>query len=110
MNRPRQSRNVSEVLSAMRLEEKIEKASKSPIPLNERLHGRQLNMAGRKAYFEEYFTGIKLENQEIMPIGPFTDPRTTNSFKIGYQSGKLLIKRGIIPEEYQNIANNNKTR
>lgn len=109
-NKSRQSYNVREVEKAMRIKEQIERYSISQIPASERMFGKELNNAGRKAYFDEYFNGVKVENQEISPIGPFVDPRTTVSFKNGYQRGDFLVKSGIIPEEYQNIANNNRAR
>ena len=64
-------------------------------------------MAGRKAYFEEYFNGIKLENQIIPAIRPITDPRTAYNFKEGYKRGKFLVEKGVVPEEYQTNTKQN---
>ena len=100
--------NIREIEKAERFNEEIKKAS--VIPADEKAWGSMLNEAGRKAYFEEYFNGVEVENQEIGAIGPFQDPRTTVSFKTGYQRGEFLVRVGIVPGEYQSAENNNKTR
>ena len=102
------TRNVTHVGYDLRKDKELKKAAE--IPASERLFGQKLNEAGKKAYFEEYFNGIKLENQEIASIGPFADPRTTTSFQTGYQRGSFLVNAGIIPEKYQNMEDNKKTR
>ena len=102
--------NLNKVDQDMRFDEEIRRISERQTSPAERIHGRKLNEAGRNAYFEEYFNGVKLENQIIEPIGPFDDPRTTKSFQIGYERGPLLINMGLIPEKYQTIQNNKKAR
>lgn len=102
-----QNYNVKEIEKDRRFDEEIRKASE--IPADEKAWGSMLNEAGRKAYFEEYFNGVKVENQEIGAIGPFADPRTTVSFKNGYQRGEFLVRVGIVPGEYTNTENNKKT-
>ena len=57
-NKFRQSYNVNEVEQAMKMEEAIRKASE--MPASEKMFGSELNNAGRKAYFEEYFNGVKV--------------------------------------------------
>jgi len=94
----------------IRFDDKIKKATEKQqkdVPHKERQYGSELNMKGREAYFREYFEGVKLENQILEPIGPFTDIRETLSFRQGYQKGAFLVEQGIIPEEYKNIENNN---
>ena len=102
------SRNVERVRRYIEDDARLRKESE--IPAAERLFGQKLNEAGKNAFFEEYFNGIKLENQEIASIGPFADPRTTKSFKTGYQRGPVLVNAGLVPEKYQNIEDNKKTR
>lgn len=102
------SRYVEEIEREKRREEELRKAS--IVPADEKAFGSMLNEAGRKAYFEEYFNGVKVENQEIGAIGPFADPRKTVSFKTGYQRGEFLVKVGIVPEKYTSIEDNSKTR
>ena len=99
---------IREIEAEERFKRDIESASK--IPADEKEYGSKLNEAGRKAYFEEYFNGIKVENQEIGSIGPFADPRTTVSFKEGYARGEFLVKVGVVPSQYQTEENDNKTR
>lgn len=96
-----ESRNVSEVTSAKRHEQDLEKLYKAKGPIEERNWASELHMAGRKAYYEEYFNGIKLEDQIIPAISSFSDPRTTHNFIEGYKRGKFLVEQGIIPEDYQ---------
>ncbi len=104
----KESYNVGKVTDDIKFNKEIKNAS--VIPTEEKPYGSMLNEAGRKAYFEEYFNGVKVENQEIGSIGPFTDPRTTFSFKTGYKRGEFLVKVGIVPEKYTVEENNNKTR
>ena len=101
------SYNVDKINQEKKFDEEIRKAS--IVPADEKAYGSMLNEAGRKAYFEEYFNGVKVENQEIGAIGPFADPRTTVSFKTGYQRGEFLVKFGVVPEKYT-TEDNNKTR
>lgn len=104
----RNSYNVNEIAKAKKFDEEIRKASM--VPADEKAWGSMLNEAGRKAYFEEYFNGVKVANQEIGSVGPFADPRTTVSFKNGYARGEFLVKVGVVPSQYQTEENNSKTR
>lgn len=107
-NSYKQSYNVNKIEQDRKFDEEIRKASE--VPSDEKTWGSMLNEAGRKAYFEEYFNGVKVENQEIGSIGPFANPRTTVSFKNGYARGEFLVKVGIVPSQYQTEENNSKTR
>lgn len=86
-------------------------------PANERTYSKRLMEMGRKSYFEEYFNGIKVENQVFAKVGPFEDPKETKSFKMGYKRGSELITAAakikdirLIPEEYQNMAQHKLTK
>ena len=102
--------HLNQVEQDKRFDEQIRKVSERQISPAETTYGRKLNEAGRNAYFEEYFNGVKLENQIIEPIGPFADPKTTKSFQTGYERGPILINMGLIPEKYQTIENNKRAR
>lgn len=97
---------VKNLNNSMKFEERLEKLGEENAKYvqGERTgkNGAILNMMGRKAYFEEYFNGIKLENQifEKLP-GLDVDPKETYSFKLGYLRGEELVKIGNIPPEYQ---------
>ena len=104
----KESNNVRKVTDDLSFNKEIEKAS--VVPVDEKVWGSMLNEVGRKAYFEEYFNGVKVENQEIGSVGPFADPRTTVSFKNGYARGEFLVKVGVVPSQYQTEENNSKTR
>lgn len=77
---------------------------------NEKEFSKALNLEGRKSYFIEYYHDIKLEDQEIRQIGPFTDPRTTENFKTGYKRGMFLVEQGIVPDELSEIVKQSKHR
>lgn len=94
--------HLNQVEQDKRFDEQIRKVSERQISPAEITYGRVLNEAGRNAYFEEYFNGVKLENQIIEPIGPFADPRITKAFQKGYERGPILVDIGAIPEKYQN--------
>ena len=76
----------------------------------ERKYASDLNMLGRKAYFEEYFKGIKLEDQYFDSLGEITNPKETYHFRRGYERGKFLVENNVIPLEYKNINENKKHR
>ena len=85
-----------------RFKQNIEKQSKNNMMRQEEKGcSAELNIRGRKAFFEEYFDNIKLEDQIIPSVGPIEDPRITESFKNGYQRGKLLVKNGFDNDKYQ---------
>lgn len=67
----------------------------------EKGYSGELNLRGKKAYFESYFNGTELQDQVIPEVGPFADPRTTGSFILGYQRGKMLVEQGFNYKQYQ---------
>lgn len=97
-----ESNNVAQVTAANAFDNRIERMAKNAGPLIERNWAGELHMAGRKAYYEEYFNQIPVSEQDIPSIGPISDPRTAYNFKEGYKKGIFLVGQGIIPEEYQN--------
>ena len=105
--RNKYSYNVAKIAQGEKFDEEIRKAS--VVPADEKAFGSMLNKAGREAYYMEYFHGVKVGDQEIEKIGIFNDPRTTVSFKMGYEKGKLLVEKGVVPPEYQ-TQNINKTK
>lgn len=105
--------NVLNVITDSRYEERLNKftAQKAKFaPTEERLYGTKLNMMGRNAYFEEYFFGVKLENQVFPKVGDFDDPTKTVSFKLGYERAEVLVRTGIITEELYLQEKNSKHR
>lgn len=76
----------------------------------EKTFASMINNAGRKAYFDEYFYGISLEDQDLPQIPGIDDIRATKTFQGGYQRGAFLVSVGNVPEEYQNISNSKKHR
>lgn len=85
-------------------------SQRKKIPTKEKPFGRELYERGRKAYYDEYFYGIDLENQIIERVGTFDNPINTISFQKGYESGKTIISchdEKMLPEEYQ-ISNRKK--
>lgn len=100
------SKNVMAILSQRDFDTYIEKKSTMGTPLREKPYASKLNIMGRKAYFDEYFYEIKLEDQDIPQImGPDVDVRETLSFKQGYDRGKFLVEHDNVPEEYKNLNN-----
>lgn len=85
-------------------EKKLEEQNNKNVARNEKSYASDLHMAGRKAYYVEYFHGIKLEDQELPQIGPFEIITDTHHFKEGYKRGAFLVENNIIPEEYQEIS------
>ena len=110
-------RNVTKVERDLRIKERLRKETEFNGPIDERNVSRPLFEAGRNAYFDEYYFGIKLENQEIGKIGKFTNPSETYNFKRGYKYGEEKVsaveKTGIVeslPEKYRDIAMQNKNK
>ena len=111
LDKLRKGRNVRRVEGDRHFDEVIKKASSVPkTPAKEKPYASELNNLGRKAYFDEYFYEIKLEDQVFPKVGEFENPSETYSFKQGYQRGEFLVNNGIVPEEYQNINNSKKHR
>lgn len=96
------TKNVEAVVAYQNFDQKIEKASTSnSVPFKERSVSGKLNLLGREAYFEEYFNGVKVENQVFPKIGEFDNPSETVSFKMGYERGIFLVEQGIVPDKYK---------
>ena len=98
-NRKIASAHVAQVIIKECREKSLEQLGNTLIPKEELTYGVQLNKMGRNASFEEYFNGVKLENQIFPKVGPFEDPTKTISFSEGYKRGIFLIEKGIITEE-----------
>ena len=111
LDKLRKGRNVRRVEGDRHFDEVIKKASSVPkTPSKEKPYASELNNLGRKAYFDEYFYEIKLEDQELPQIEGISDIKATQTFQEGYQRGAFLVSVGNVPEEYQNINNSNKHR
>lgn len=111
MKGSRYTRNVESVVAYQGFDEKIKKASTSnSVPFKERSVSGKLNLLGREAYFEEYFNGIKVENQVFPKIGEFDNPEKTISFQTGYERGKFLVEQGIVPDKYKQDGETKKHR
>lgn len=83
-------------------ENKVKQSSKNnALRLEEKGYSGELNTRGKKAYFEEYFDGIKLKDQIIPIVGSFENPKETESFIIGYQRGQFLVEHGFNYNDYQ---------
>lgn len=97
------SKNVADIEQERRFEEKLAKQARRNLSGPERTFASEINMMGRIAYFDEYFYGIPVENQNLKEIPGIPNITETYSFKQGYQRGSELVKAGNVPEEYQNI-------
>ena len=104
------SKHVNYIRNSNAFNARLEGQAKNNLSGAERASAGKINMMGRKAYFDEYFYCIPLDNQELEQIPGIEDVRMTRSFQQGYNRGKFLVEQGIIPPEYQNIDNNNKHR
>lgn len=105
----RLSKHVRYIKKAEAFNKIIENQGRTNLSGAERAFASKLNNMGRKAYFDEYFYGISLENQNLEQIPGIDDVTKTESFKQGYERGKFLVSVDNVPEEYKNI-NNNKHR
>lgn len=72
----------------------------------EQKYSKQLLALGKLCAYREAFDGISLENQNISPVGPFEDPRKSESFQIGYDAAQPFIKIGLSEESYHDFENN----
>lgn len=104
------SKHVNYIRKSKAFNARLEEQAKSNLSGAERAFAGEIHMMGRKAYFDEYFYGIPLDNQELKQIQGIEDVRETKSFKEGYARGAFLASVGNVPEEYKNIDNNNKHR
>lgn len=107
----RNTYSVHGVASQMSFENRLQKEEAKKTPADERPHAPRLSEMGKMAYFEEYYNGIKLENQVFPKIGIFDDPRETTCFKRGYARGAEMVSTAeklnnlnIIPVEYRELA------
>lgn len=105
----RLSKNMDYLVKDKIFEKKLENIAKRSLSGPEKEYASKINGMGRKAYFDEYFYGIPLEDQVLEIIPGIDDVKNTKTFKEGYQRGAFLVSVGNVPEEYQNI-NNNKHR
>ncbi|MGN1342912.1 MAG: hypothetical protein ACI4VL_06980 [Bacilli bacterium] len=98
--------SVKYVINQQEFDRKIAyKSQTNRTPSIEKPFSKELYEKGKKAYFDEYFYGISLENQNLEKIGSFDDPRNTVQFQKGYQRGMQIVSFNddkMIPEEYRN--------
>lgn len=104
------SKHVNYITKNEWFEKRLESKAKRNLSGPEKVFASTINNAGRKAYFDEYFYGISLEDQDLPQIPGIEDIRATQTFQEGYKRGAFLVSVGNVPEEYQNINNSNKHR
>ena len=104
------SKNVDSIASEERFKRSLKNKEARRLSGPEKIFAPMINRSGRKAYFDEYFYGIPLEDQNLPQIEGIRDIRATQTFQEGYQRGAFLVSVGNVPEEYQNINNSNKHR
>lgn len=104
------SKNIDYIMRDKHFETRLAREAKRRLSGSEKTFASMINTAGRKAYFDEYFYGIPLEDQDLPQIEGIADIRATQTFQEGYQRGAFLVSVGNVPEEYQNINNSNKHR
>ena len=102
------SKNIDSIASEERFKRSLRNKEARRLSGPEKTFASMINTAGRKAYFDEYFYGIPLEDQELPQIKGISDIKATQTFQEGYQRGAFLVSVGNVPEEYQNINNSNK--
>lgn len=99
-------KNINNVTSDIDFAKKIAIESlKERTPYREKAYASLLNNLGRKAYFDEWFYGIKPENQVYEKLEGIENIIETICFKRGYERGRFLVEQGIIPPEYQEVQN-----
>lgn len=119
----RKNIHVNEVSKDQNFEKKLEQIYRNNnVPPKERACTSTLYEMGRKAYFEEYFLGIDKSEQDFtdvenaIPVLNLEDFNTTEkiinteSFKRGYKQAEVLVRVDNIPEKYQYLTKQNKTR
>ena len=99
------SKNIDSIASEERFKRSLRNKEARRLSGPEKTFASMINTAGRKAYFDEYFYGIPLEDQELPQIEGISDIKATQTFQEGYQRGAFLVSVGNVPEEYQNINN-----
>lgn len=104
------SKNIDSIASEERFKRSLRNKEARRLSGPEKTFASMINTAGRKAYFDEYFYGIPLEDQELPQIKGISDIKATQTFQEGYQRVAFLVSVGNVPEEYQNINNSNKHR
>lgn len=105
------SRKTSNIISDHKLKKESDerKKEKAIIEISERGYTSQLLELGKLSAYIEAFDNILISEQNIPQVGPFEDPTECQSFKKGYDHGKMLIKNGfseINYKEYQNYYDN----
>ena len=86
---------------------KVEQTTKNnSVSIEEKGYTAQLTSLGKICRFVEHFDNISLDKQEIMPVGPFINPKETKSFMNGYNSAQDYINAGLTEQNYHEIVKN----
>lgn len=95
-------RNVENYFGAKKYRECKETQRKTRALLEQEEQGytKQLTDLGKLSYFIEHFDMIRLEDQNLSPVGPFEDPRERTSFKYGHEMAKTLVANGFSENNY----------
>ena len=94
--------NVHKIVMSDSLNKRLEENVKiKSLRFQEKGYSSELQLRGRKSYFEEFFDGISLENQDLPVVGPFQNIRETESFQGGRQRAFFLVNNGFTLEQYQ---------
>ena len=104
------SKHVDYITKDECFKKRLESVAKRRLSGPEKTFASMINTAGRKAYFDEYFYGIPLEDQDLPQIEGMRDIRATQTFQEGYQRGAFLVSVGNVPEEYQNMTSKGRRR
>ena len=111
--RPKQSSDLVRKQKAEEIDsEKYKEAERerkrisATIQWNEKGYTQQLVELGKLCCFVEFFDKIPLEEQQIEQVGPFENPRECESFKKGYETGKIFVNNGFTEENYHVFVNN----
>jgi len=102
------SRSISEYLGSKKYREAKEAQKKTEALLRQEEKGYtpQLIDLGKLSCFIEYFDMIRLEEQKLPQVGPFDNPSERESFKSGYEMGKILVRQGFSEENYHTFLEN----
>lgn len=96
--------NIYKIVMNNSYEKKLQESEKlHRRTLEEKGYSSELNLRGRKSFFEEYFDGIKLDEQILPKVGIFENIAETESFQTGRQRAMFLIRNGFTLEEYNNF-------
>lgn len=102
------SRSVGEAIDAQPFKdaELARNKENALIKFEEKGYTRQLIELGKICGFVEAIYNIPLNEQEISQVGPFDKPNECQSFKKGYESGKMLAKNGFTEQNYLTFLEN----